>query len=64
MKFPLTDFIIQMLKTDPAALRRADPGKLARKYNIESEHAAGHLALHCGVEMAPVEHHTRIGELG
>jgi hypothetical protein len=21
-------------------------------------------AHHCGVEMAPVEHHTRIGELG
>jgi hypothetical protein len=56
--FPLTEFIIQMLKTDPAALRRADPTKLARKYNIEP------LALHCGVEMAPVEHHTRIGELG
>lgn len=43
---PLTEFIVQMLKADRSALERADPEKLARKYAIDPNHAAGLLALH------------------
>lgn len=60
-RFPLTDFIIAMLRADPAAIRRADPTKLAAKYGISPDHAAGYLAHHCGSPMSSVSH-TQPGE--
>lgn len=45
MKMPLTTFLIEMMKADPAKLDKADPQKLAAKYGIEPEHAAGYLRL-------------------
>jgi len=45
---PLTAFIIALLKTDPAKLANADPVKLAHKYGINPDHAAGYLRLHRG----------------
>ncbi len=48
MKLPLTQFIIALLRTDPARLASADPAKLAAKYNIRTEHAAGFLRLRGG----------------
>lgn len=44
-RMPLTDFIIAMMKTDPAKLAKADPVKLAERYGIEPEHAVGYLKL-------------------
>jgi len=43
---PLTVFIIAMLKAEPGSLARADPNKLAAKYGISPDHAAGYLRLH------------------
>jgi hypothetical protein len=44
----LTAFIIRMLTRDPIDLARADPVKLARKYDIPADTAAGFLKLHLG----------------
>ena len=57
-RFPLTDFIIAMLRADPSAIRHADPTKLAAKYDISPDHAAGYLAHHCGSPMSPVTTNT------
>lgn len=51
MKLPLTDFLIAMLKADPAAIRRADPVKLAARSNVDPVHVAGYLGL-CGVDVS------------
>jgi hypothetical protein len=45
---PLTDFLIAMLKTPPDKLARADPVKLAAKYEIDVAHATAYLHLHRG----------------
>lgn len=47
-RFPLTDFIIAMLRADPAAIRRADPTKLAVRYSIPVEYARGYLNIQNG----------------
>jgi hypothetical protein len=60
-RFPLTDFIVAMLRADPATIRRADPAKLAAKYEIEPHHAAGYLAHHCGSPMSPVRNEGVLG---
>ncbi len=43
---PLTDFLIALLKAPVDRLHRADPAKLAAKYGIRAEYAAGYLKLH------------------
>jgi len=40
----LTPFLIAMLRTPRAALRNADPAKLAAKYGIRPEWAAWYLS--------------------
>jgi hypothetical protein len=60
-RFPLTDFLCAMLRADPAAIRRADPAKLAAKYEISPDHAAGYLAHHCGSPMSPVRNEGVLG---
>ena len=44
-RFPLTDFLIAMLKAPPGSLDRADPDKLADKYTVRRDYAAGYIAL-------------------
>lgn len=48
MTSPLTRFILKMMATDRAALANADPTKLAAKYGINADHAAGYIALWVG----------------
>lgn len=45
MTFPLTDFLLAMLKAPPGSLARADPVKLAAKYNVSPDHCRGYLAM-------------------
>lgn len=45
--FPLTDFLIALLKTPPERLIRADPVRLAEKYGVREDYAAGYLRMHC-----------------
>jgi hypothetical protein len=45
MTSPLTDFIIKMMATPLDRLANADPAKLAAKYGIRADHAAGYIAL-------------------
>lgn len=47
-RFPLTDFLIAMLKAPPGSLARADPAKLAAKYGIRPEHAQGYINQEMG----------------
>lgn len=42
---PLTDFLIALMKTLPAALAKADPEKLAQKYGISPAHARGYIDM-------------------
>jgi len=42
---PLTAFIIAMMKADPAKLDKADPAKLAAKYEIDADTATAYLRL-------------------
>lgn len=44
----LTAFLLALIKTPAERLHSADPGKLARKYGISPDHAAGYLRLHRG----------------
>jgi len=48
MTSPLTKFLIALMATDPARLAKADPEKLAAKYNISPEHARGYIDLRKG----------------
>lgn len=43
--FPLTDFLIAMMRAPTAALAKADPAKLAAKYGISVAHAEGYLRM-------------------
>lgn len=45
---PLTEFLIALLKADPSAIRRADPLKMAARYNVDPVHVAGYLGLRGG----------------
>jgi len=45
---PLTAFLIALIKTPAERLSRADPAKLAVKYGIRPDYAAGYLRLHRG----------------
>ncbi len=45
---PLTDFLIALIKAPADRLHRADPVKLAAKYSISPQHAAGYLKLQIG----------------
>lgn len=47
-RFPLTDFIVAMLKAAPADLARANPEKMAVKYQVDPHHTAGLLRLQRG----------------
>jgi hypothetical protein len=47
MTFPLTTFLIALLRTPPERLSNADPVKLAAKYGISPDHAAGYLRMEC-----------------
>lgn len=47
-RFPLTDFICAMLPMPVDKLTRADPTKLAARYQIPVSFARGYLALHTG----------------
>lgn len=42
---PLTAFIVNMMKCPTEALAKGDPAKLAAKYGIAEEHAAGYIRL-------------------
>lgn len=42
---PLTQFLIALLRTPPERLATADAGKLAAKYGISPDHAAGYLRM-------------------
>lgn len=44
-EMPLTEFLIAMMKADPAKLDKADPVKIAAKYGIEPHHATAYLRL-------------------
>jgi hypothetical protein len=46
---PLTAFLLALLATPSDRLQRADPEKLARKYGISAQHAAGYLRMIGGV---------------
>ena len=48
MTFPLTTFLLALAKVDRAKLARADPVKLAAKYGIDPEHAAGYIRMELG----------------
>lgn len=45
---PLTDFLIALIKAPVERLHKANPYKLAAKYGISPQHAAGYLKLHRG----------------
>jgi len=60
--FPLTDFLLKLGDADAGRLVRADPGKLAIKYGISAEHAAGYIRLQLG--SAPQGIEARRAETG
>ena len=48
MTFPLNAFLGALWRCDRAKLHRADPVKMAVKYGIKPEHAAGYIRLEIG----------------
>ena len=44
----LTAFLVAMIKADKAKLVNADTEKLAKKYDINPQHAAGYIRLWLG----------------